>query len=363
LILVKRILEKFVQVIELTPDNIVILKFDRTVFSSDKHVILCGAYVCPPDSPYYKQTHGAITSSISVIEQCLLDCADKFEQSYFLLCGDFNARTGNLNNSLQKDEDDTDEFIQSELCGYRQSQDRTVNAFGRMLLEVCAICDLTILNGTCPGDEPGNFTYVCSAGSSTIDYFICSRELAEKVIKLEVTERFESKHLPVEILIGKAEKGAPKRSSHTHIEKLIWDNNMKSTFEENVQNELFLDEMNRATSILNQSVDDAVKCLSDGLLKAAECMVRNVYTGPRQSVWFDCECKTLKREIRKWYRKFRRAESGAEREKNRLEYVASRKRYRKLLKYKKQNYTKLINCKPWWKNQMIQNSFGGRLSL
>ena len=90
-------------------------------------------------------------------------------------------------------------------------------------------------------------------------------------------------------MIGKAEKSAPKRSSRTHIEKQIWDNNMQSIFEENVRNQLFLEEMNRATSILKQSVDDAVKCLSEGLLRAAECMVRNVYTGPRQSVWFDCE--------------------------------------------------------------------------
>ena len=170
LILVRRALENFVEVIDLTPDNIVVLKFDKTVFSSDKHVILCGAYVCPPDSPYYKQTHGAVTSSMSVIEQCLLDCAEKIEQSLFLLCGDFNARTGNLNNSLQDCEEDTYEFIQSDLRGYRQSQDKIVNAFGRLLLEMCATCDLTILNGACPGDELGNFTYVCSTGSSTIDY-------------------------------------------------------------------------------------------------------------------------------------------------------------------------------------------------
>ena len=95
--MVRRALENFVEVIDLTPDNIIVLKFDKTVFSSDKHVILCGAYVCPPDSPYYKQSHGAITSSISVIEQCLLDCAETIEQSLFLLCGNFNARTGNLN--------------------------------------------------------------------------------------------------------------------------------------------------------------------------------------------------------------------------------------------------------------------------
>ena len=85
-ILVRRALENFVEVIDLTPDNIVVLKFDTTVFSSDKHVILCGAYVCPPDSPYCKQTHGAIASSISVVEQCLLDCAKKKLSNAFSCC-------------------------------------------------------------------------------------------------------------------------------------------------------------------------------------------------------------------------------------------------------------------------------------
>uniref|UniRef100_UPI003AF4937F reverse transcriptase family protein n=2 Tax=Thiolapillus sp. TaxID=2017437 RepID=UPI003AF4937F len=248
-------------------------------------------------------------------------------------------RTGNLNNSLQEDEEDIHEFIQSELCGHRQSQDKIVNAFGRMLLEMCATCNLTILNGTCPGDELGNFTYVCSTGSSTIDYFISSIEIAEKVVKLEVTERFESKHLPVEVQIGgRSDNSVPKHDSPSHIEKLIWDDNKRSDFEENVRKELFVKEINRATISLRLSVDEAVKRLSECLLTAAHCMVRNVYTGPRQSVWFDCECKTLKRELRKWYRKFRRAESGAERQKNRIGYITCRKRYRTLIKNKKQNY-------------------------
>ena len=99
---------------------------------------------------------------------------------------------------------------------------------------------------------------------------------------------------------------------------------------------------------LQLSVDEAVKCLSQGLLTAAQCMVKNVYTGPRQSVRFDCECKTLKRDMRKWYRKFRRAESGAERQKNRIEYITRRKRYRTLLKDKKQTY----------KTEKVKNSFG-----
>ena len=103
--------------------------------------------------------------------------------------------------------------------------------------------------------------------------------------------------MPIKIQKGKSEETVP--SSSSHIEKLIWDVNRRSDFGENVRREHFLDDINRAMTTLQLSVDEAVKCLSEGLLKAAQCMVKNVYTGPRQSVWFDCECKTLKREMRK----------------------------------------------------------------
>ena len=123
---------------------------------------------------------------------------------------------------------------------------------------------------------------MCSTGSSTIDYFISSIEFAEKVVELKVAERFESKHLPIEIQIGKSEETVP--SSSSHIEKLIWDVNRRSDFKENLRREQFLDDINRAMTTLQLSVDEAVKCLSQDLLTEAQCMVKNVYTGPRQSV-------------------------------------------------------------------------------
>ena len=114
---------------------------------------------------------------------------------------------------------------------------------------------------------------------------ISSIEFAEKVVELKVAERFESKHLPIEIQIGKSEETVP--SSSSHIENLIWDVNRRSDFEENLRTEQFLGDINRAMTTLQLSVDEAVKCLSQGLLTAAQCMVKNVYTGPRQNVWFD----------------------------------------------------------------------------
>ena len=39
------------------------------MFLSEKDIILCGVYVCPPDSPYYKQQHVTVTSTVVSVEQ------------------------------------------------------------------------------------------------------------------------------------------------------------------------------------------------------------------------------------------------------------------------------------------------------
>ena len=68
--------------------------------------------------------------------------------------------------------------------------------------------------------------------------------MTAKVAKLEVTERVESKHLPVEIQIGRrSENSVPKHNSPRHTEKLIWDDSRRSDFEENVRKEQFLEEI------------------------------------------------------------------------------------------------------------------------
>ena len=70
--------------------------------------------------------------------------------------------------------------------------------------------------------------------------------------------------MPIEIQIGKSEETVP--SSSSHIEKLIWDVNRRSDFEENVRREQFLGDINRAMTTLQLSVNEAVKCLNQGLL-------------------------------------------------------------------------------------------------
>ena len=51
----------------MSQDNTVLLKNGKSVFNVNKHVLLCGTYLCPPDSPYYKQGHVRVTEKGSYL--------------------------------------------------------------------------------------------------------------------------------------------------------------------------------------------------------------------------------------------------------------------------------------------------------
>ena len=129
-------------------------------------------------------------------------------------------------NALSHDDDgDTPiTFVQTDLCHYRQSEDRTVNAFDRLLLEMCAECDLCILDDASRGDEEGRFTNVCAAGCSSVDYYICSKDLAQQDIELHVAESLDVKQVPVELSLSSKRDHSSSKGRIYFFEKLVWDN-------------------------------------------------------------------------------------------------------------------------------------------
>lgn len=337
MVMAKRELEKHIEVLDLTQDNTIWLKLDKRVFSSDRDVVFCGLYVCPYDSPYYRQDHVSVTSTITIVEQYLLDFIEKHDNYHYLMCGDFNARTGNLNVANDVDDDDDVTEIQSDTFGPRRSEDKVVNSFGRLLLELCAMCNITILNGTREGDQNGHFTYVCDSGCSAIDYFLASRALTPGTF-LKVAERFESKHLPVELSFSQPDRDVGAPSEVKFVEKLVWDDSKLSLFQEAVGSTQFESAIAEATALLHMSVDSAFDSFTRGLMQASSCMKRRVYVGPRQSKWFDAECRVAKREMRRWWRQFRQSTNTSTGTAHRLKYVESRRIYRILLKNKKRIY-------------------------
>ena len=111
------------------------------------------------------------------------------EKGKIILCGDFNARTGNL-------DDFAEDFSWVSNCRLgvserehvrRSNRDHTVNKFGLELIELCHGFKLRILNGGTKGDRLGDFTCFTPNGLSSIDYVVVSEELLTEIMGFVVS--------------------------------------------------------------------------------------------------------------------------------------------------------------------------------
>ena len=84
-----------------------------------------------------------------------------------MVCGDFNARIGELNVLI----DDYNDLFGDRVCGdnTRKSQDKNANQFGKILIDFCSIFHCIPLNGNHSGDLDGCFTFRSDQGNSVID--------------------------------------------------------------------------------------------------------------------------------------------------------------------------------------------------
>ena len=107
-----------------------------------------------------------------------------------IICGDFNARVGDLIDSLEKEDephvplpnDGKYEFVLPRVsCDYK-----TTNQYGKWLTDLCSDNQLYILNGRTLGDLTGKFTCHTSRGSSVIDYIIASKSLSNSIFNMFV---------------------------------------------------------------------------------------------------------------------------------------------------------------------------------
>ena len=78
------------------------MKFDRTYFGLDKDIFLCACYIPPEGSNIYKHNQAKV-NPFNIIEDEIM----KYKQKgNVLLMGDLNARSGVLDDFVDKDNDD-----------------------------------------------------------------------------------------------------------------------------------------------------------------------------------------------------------------------------------------------------------------
>ena len=93
-------------------------------------------------------------------------------------------------------------FNMNDIPLVRKTADKTINTFGRSLLEFCKNNNLFILNGRVCNDYSSQ-KLTCKE-KSTVDYFLSSATLFSQIVEFEVQEfssLFSDAHCPISLAI------------------------------------------------------------------------------------------------------------------------------------------------------------------
>ena len=214
-------------------------------------IIIGAVYIPPSSSDYYNdELFDDIMDDMSYL-------ASQYKQPFVML-GDFNARTANLDDDI--DDIDFDLFNIDELyfddCAMynlpsgilhkRSNKDTVTNANGLKLIEFCQITNLNIINGRVGGDSTkGDYTCHKYNGKSVIDYAIASKILFQRVIDFYVDiydTLLSDSHPPICLklryesnLCMEMPNISITRNTHTHIQVTIkskWKRDCESIYTE-----------------------------------------------------------------------------------------------------------------------------------
>ena len=320
------------------------VKFDRNFFNMTNDLYIINCYIPPEDSVVH------IDTSYDILE-VLFEEVSKFSRlGYVGIAGDLNARTGNTHeNLIGHNFDVVNEF--DRICvgtnnhcpihlPFRQNRDKIRNSFGSKLIEIIEANNMVILNGRVMGDSFGEKTCFTHNGSSTVDYFILSEPLVEKVNYMQVRpQTWYSDHSPLELSLSL--DIMPTTDIQIPLKKLssfLWDEEGKEKFQNILTND---DSVQLLSDTLKyNTIDECVESLTNFLHSCASKSLKpkkNSKVCPRKTI-----CTTEKPELQRAKLDFNKSWRNVRlyRDKVRhIKFVKARSRYKRL-KYLYFNYNK-----------------------
>ncbi len=269
-----------------------------------------------------------------------------------IVCGDFNARTAveadfcnDNDGDYNMDHLDLPFNYINDLPLTRNNMDlHAPDAHGKALISLCRTSGLRILNGRTVGDTLGYSTCFSHNGQpSVIDYMLASSTFLNNVEYLYVHPPSElSIHCMMSANIRASIKSITTESEtelHPPPPKYIWDNTSSLKYQQALLNpqvqktiSCFL---NAELSI--DTIDDAVKNINDIVTGTADTAgIRHVsyvkcLKKRKKRKWFDLDCISLRRELRKIGAKLQRNPLNVH---IRQSYKVVRKQYKKFTKHK-----------------------------
>ena len=299
-------------------------------------------------------------STLSKVDQF---CNQLPAGSLIFMAGDMNARTGAQNATTGSEHLVLQELLDHESFrnssplapGTRNSKDTVINDRGAQLIDFGCEWNLTILNGSVLGDILGDWTCYRYNGNSVVDYIMISHKLKDTISHQEVQEFSEhSDHRPLLCSL----RTCPEKEFRTvteHFEDrplgFKWNhqqNESKKKFCSAQKQESVSSKIAEMCSVscnnkeevyeLNNKLVEIFKEIANSSL---ECKRRPKGTKrANKKVWFDGECRDLKRFLTKVAKRYSR---NPENETVRNDFYQTKKYYRSVLKLKKNCYYANLN--------------------
>ena len=329
------------------------------------------AYNPHPSSPY------ANDEFLDELEEDILQIRSMGVED-ILLMGDWNARTGELDDIVRGEADGDpavpysilpDNYVPSPDLAQRSNEDKIVNRAGLNLVEFMKSLSLVFLNGRKRGDHLGDFTFVAPQGSSSIDYGIVSHQFYYSIDQFTVLERVvDSGHFPIRAIIDLPTSNigcenetvqAPERK--TSLERFTWKHEESTKFVESVHNMFPVTFDKCREHCRNNKMQDAIKEMVDMLKHAAvQCTMQRVAhratkTRPRRAPWWTARCRLAKKDWRlalSAMRKHRTTDSIDKMLQKKKEYKKERKQAQTKLKKERRDeilkLAEMANGKDMW---------------
>ena len=297
-VFVKENIKSLFSLVMMDNEDAIWVKMKREVSGETRDVFIGTCYLNPSKSKKTDQ-------KISKLADDVITLQDKGE---VIIQGDFNARTGNSDDTISPDK--SDELFDITLNTpppKRNSQDIAVDPRGHDLLDMCKSLDLNIVNGRKSGDIFGEYTCIKYNGNSVVDYLITSPTTYERVSSFKVGEFLPwlSDHCPVyytlEVHNNVGNMNSAQKCTKTKAPKqYIWSEESKQNFCTLIGTPEFNSKWDKSIEIDHSDPNLLVNYVTEVLISAADkakikyCKRNNKDDPP----WFDKSCQVLKDSIK-----------------------------------------------------------------
>ena len=359
-VLIRKSLERFISVIDTKISHVICFKIAKELLNTARDILYIGSYVHPPDSVFY--TDEDYECTLEALEQFMLDQLEEDEEYNYIIAGDLNARISDwgLKTGDNEDEDEEGDLIE------RTAQDSITNENGHKLIQLCTAFNVTPINGIKKKNFDDKFTFIGRRGCSTIDHFVCSADLLDKIDEYKTGNRVESQHMPIEMTLkgDNNTRTVTANNDKRETTKVKWNEAKKEECINILNKPNTIRKIQEATELLDNNIEEGMDKF-DNIMKNINKPMRSTFRNngikEERKKWFDKDCEAKKKAARQALTEMSRINGKKKKDEYKRakeKYLDKRIEYQKFIRerrkqYKKEMQEKLVNSrhdtKAFWK--------------